>query len=130
MKKPVKKVLYGHEEQKYYWSEGDVHLQSGVIKEKELKDGKVKTHLGKEFICMPANFIDRSERIERGPATIHQKDIGIILANIPLDAKQRFLMLALVVDCWLLSLHALVRTSRVMIIMRSIWKSQRGICSC
>ncbi len=91
IRKPVKKVLYGEEERKFYWSEGDVHIQSGVIKEKDLKNSRVKTHLGKELICMPANFIDQTERIERGPAVIRLKDIGIILGNIPLDAKTKVL---------------------------------------
>ena len=91
MKKPVKKVLYGEDGWKYYWSEGDIHIQSGVIREKDLKNSRVKTHLGKEFICLPANFIDQTERIERGPAVIRHKDIGIILANIPLDAKTKIL---------------------------------------
>lgn len=91
MKAPIKKVLYGEEGWKYYWSQGDIHIKEGVIKEKELKNGKVKTHLGKEFICIPANFIDQTERIERGPAVIRLKDIGIILANIPLDAKTKVL---------------------------------------
>ncbi len=91
IRKPVKKVLYGEEERKFYWSEGDVHIQSGVIKEKDLKNSRVKTHLGKELICIPANFIDQTERIERGPAVIRLKDIGIILGNIPLDAKTKIL---------------------------------------
>lgn len=91
IRKPIKKVLFGEEDWKYYWSEGDVHIQSGVIKEKDLKNSRVKTHLGKEFICIPANFIDQTQRIERGPAVIRQKDIGIILGNIPLDAKTKVL---------------------------------------
>ncbi|MBI1972810.1 methyltransferase [Candidatus Woesearchaeota archaeon] len=89
MKKPVKKVLYGNEERKYYWSEGDLHTEHGIMREKELKDGKIKTHLGDELWCMPASFIDQIERIERGPAIMQKKDIGLILANIPIDANTK-----------------------------------------
>lgn len=89
MKKPLQKVLYDAEGYAYYWSGGDLHTNFGIIKEKDIKDGRVKTHLGKELYCMPASFLDQVEKINRGPAIITKKDIGVILANIPLDKNTR-----------------------------------------
>lgn len=67
----------------YYWAEGDLHTNYGVVKEKDIKNCKntVKSHTGKEFLVFDANFIDQLEKIKRGPAVMTKKDIGIILSN-------------------------------------------------
>lgn len=67
----------------YYWTEGDLHTNYGVVKEENIKNCKniVKSHTGKEFLVFDANFIDQFEKIKRGPAVMTKKDIGIILSN-------------------------------------------------
>lgn len=67
----------------YYWTEGDLHTNYGVVKEKDIKNCKntVKSHTDKEFLVFDANFIDQLEKIKRGPAVMTKKDIGIILSN-------------------------------------------------
>lgn len=87
----IKKVLIDPEGEKLYWSQGDLHTRFGVIKEKEIKNGVVKSHIGKEFLVYEASFVDRVERIKRGPAVIANKDIGIIITNIGINAKSRIL---------------------------------------
>lgn len=67
----------------YYWTEGDLHTNYGVVKEKDIENCKniVKSHTGKEFLVFDANLIDQLEKIKRGPAVMTKKDIGIILSN-------------------------------------------------
>lgn len=67
----------------YYWTEGDLHTDSGVVKEEDLKRCKdaVKAHSGKEFSVFDAKFTDQLEKLKRGPAVMTKKDIGIILSN-------------------------------------------------
>lgn len=59
----------------------DFHTKYGVIRKDDLKDGKVSTNLGVEFIVFPANFIDLYSRISRGPQIMLQKDVGLIMAT-------------------------------------------------
>ena len=68
---------------KYYWTEGDLHTNYGVVKEKDLKESKdvVKSNTDKEFLMFDANFVDQLEKIKRGPAIMTPKDIGIIISN-------------------------------------------------
>lgn len=77
----IKKVLL-RLGKKYYWIEGDLHTNYGVVKEKDLEESKgvVKSHEGKEFIVFDANFYDQFEKIKRGPAIMISKDIGMVLA--------------------------------------------------
>ena len=60
---------------------GDFHSKQGVIQEKNIRPGILTTHLNKEYICFPATFADLLQNISRGPATMHGKDIGIILSK-------------------------------------------------
>lgn len=83
------KLLIDKKGKRYLLKKGDLHTSLGVIKQKDIKNGKVKTHLGKELICFPASFIDKIEKIERGPAIFTKKDIGIILANVPIDKNTK-----------------------------------------
>lgn len=87
----IRKVLIDPEGEKLYWSQGDLHTRFGVVKEKEIKSGVVKSHIGKEFLVYDASFIDRVERIKRGPAVIVNKDIGIIIANTGINSKSKIL---------------------------------------
>ncbi|MBI2671162.1 methyltransferase domain-containing protein [Candidatus Woesearchaeota archaeon] len=83
----IKKILI-KDDKKMYWQEKDMHTQYGYIKEailKKSKNGKIKTHLGKELIVMDALFLDNLEKIKRGPAIILPKDIGLILTLTSID---------------------------------------------
>lgn len=82
----IKKILF-RLGKTYYWTEGDLHTNEGVVKEKDLKKNKsiVKSHTGKEFSVFNANFIDQLEKIKRGPAIMVKKDIGVILSNTGID---------------------------------------------
>lgn len=77
----------------YYWTEGDLHTNSGVVKEEDLKKCKdeVKAHSGKEFLVFEANFIDQLEKLKRGPAVMTKKDIGIVIANTGIDKESTVL---------------------------------------
>jgi len=77
----IQKILIDQEGTRYYWTNGDLHTSFGVIKENEVKCGTVSSHLGKKFICFDATFVDRLERIKRGPATLTLKDVGEIIAH-------------------------------------------------
>ena len=35
---------------KHIWHNGDFHLSDGVVKEKDMKNGVIETHLGKKLI--------------------------------------------------------------------------------
>lgn len=86
----IKKILIDDKGNKYYWSSGDLHTSLGKVKEADIKKGeKVASHLGKEFLVLDATFLDKTERIERGPAVISRKDIGniIVTTGINKDSK-------------------------------------------
>jgi tRNA (adenine57-N1/adenine58-N1)-methyltransferase len=87
----IKKVLIDSEGNRYYWSEGDLGTHSGVLKEEKIKKSKnkVKSHLNKEFLIFDATFIDKIEKIKRGPAIITKKDIGCIIANTGINNKSK-----------------------------------------
>lgn len=74
-------ILIDDEGNRYVHEKGDFHSKQGVIKEKDIQPGKIKTHTGKEFACFPATFADLLQKISRGPATMHAKDIGIIITK-------------------------------------------------
>lgn len=78
----IKKILF-RLGKFYYWTEGDLHTNSGVVKEEDLKkcQDTVNAHSGKEFLVFDANFVDQLEKLRRGPAVMTKKDIGIILSN-------------------------------------------------
>jgi len=77
----IQKILIDQQGTRYYWSKGDLHTSFGVIKENDVKCGTVSSHLGKKFVCFDAAFVDRLERIKRGPATLTLKDVGEIIAH-------------------------------------------------
>ena len=90
MKKKIKKIVLNREGKKIYWFGGDIHTHLGVIKEADMqKKEKISMQKGDIGYVLPATFLDQLEKIERGPAIMLKKDIGIILANIPLDTKTK-----------------------------------------
>ena len=82
----MKKILIRNDK-KYYWNEGDLHTESGVIKEEDLKKAvkTVKAHSGKELFVAPALFIDKIEKIKRDPQAMMEKDIAVILTYTSID---------------------------------------------
>ena len=75
------KVLLDQEGNKYLLDKGDLHTHSGVVRGNKIKNGVVKSDLGKEFIVFEAEFVDKLEKIKRGPAILTKKDIGEIIAH-------------------------------------------------
>ena len=87
----IKKVLF-HKGKKYYWKEGDLHTEYGLITEKDLKTkSKVQTHKGKTFISFPASFLDNLEKMKRGPQIMTPKDIGEIITRTGMNKNSKVL---------------------------------------
>ena len=82
-----------HGDNTFYWSKGDLHTDSGMVKEKDILKNKsrVKSNIGEEFLVFDAKFIDKMQRIKRAPQAILEKDIGIILVNISLENDSKVL---------------------------------------
>ncbi len=75
----IKKVIR-RKDKVWYWKQGDLHTNFGVIKENELKKGgKLKSHSGTNFTVHPTTYPDIINKIKRGPQTLLAKDIAIIL---------------------------------------------------
>ena len=85
----VDNIVFDSKGNSFLWKSGDLHTNWGVLKEKDKKVGRVKTHSGNEFVCLPASFVDKLEKIVRGPAIMTKKDIGVVLANVPLTKKSK-----------------------------------------
>lgn len=89
------KILISKEKNEvFYWEKGDHHSLLGKVPEAEIaskESGVVKTHIGKELFVLPASFTDKLNKISRGPAVPTLKDVGIILANIPLHECNQIL---------------------------------------
>jgi len=87
----IRKILM-NKENIFYWSNGDMHTNSGTIKEKDILSRKIaKTNLGNEFFVLDARFMDKMQRIKRGPQAIIEKDIASILMNISLEKDSNVL---------------------------------------
>lgn len=87
--KPIKKVIIDRKGNVNYWKGGDYSSLFGKIKEEDMKNGIVKSHIGKEFIVFDAGFIDKLKGIKRGPAIMISKDIGYILAYCGVNEKSK-----------------------------------------
>jgi len=85
----IQKVLFRNGK-KYYWSSGDLHTDAGMVEEKDLRVAEkiVIAKSGKELAVMPANFKDNIAKATRGPQSLLEKDIGLILAHTALDNTQ------------------------------------------
>ena len=87
----AKKVIM-NKENLFYWNNGDLHTNEGMIKERDiLQKNKAKTNKGVEFNVLDARFIDNMQTIKRGPQAILEKDIAIILLNISLESNSNVL---------------------------------------
>jgi tRNA (adenine57-N1/adenine58-N1)-methyltransferase catalytic subunit len=86
----IKKVLFG-KEKKYYWIEGDLHTQHGVIKGTDISTAEepIKSHMNKEFLISEANFKDNTDKLKRGPQAMHSKDIGQIISNTGINKNSK-----------------------------------------
>ncbi len=80
----IRKVLV-REGKKFYWKEGDLHTDSGVVKAEDVKNGKVVSHTGKEFVVYNANFLDQLKKCKRGPQTLLPKDLAYVLHYSAVD---------------------------------------------
>ncbi len=91
--KPIKKVIIDEKGNRLYWSGGNLETNLGIIKEEDLnnKSGILKSHLNKEFLVFDANFIDKLEKLKRGPAIITKKDIGYIIASTGIHRNSKVL---------------------------------------
>lgn len=89
----IKKILVDRKGRRYYWKKGELNSLFGVVKEKDIleNNGIVKSHIGKEFICFDAGFIDQLEKIKRGPAIMIPKDIGVIISYTGIDKNSKIL---------------------------------------
>jgi tRNA (adenine57-N1/adenine58-N1)-methyltransferase catalytic subunit len=87
----IKKVLF-HKGKKYYWKEGDLHTEHGLITENDIQTkSKVQTHKGKDFIVFPASFLDNMEKMKRGPQIMTPKDIGEIITRTGMNKESKVL---------------------------------------
>lgn len=88
----IQKVLLRNNK-KYYWSSGDLHTDAGMVPEAELQQAttKVTAKSGKELHVMPANFKDNLEKATRGPQSLLEKDVGLIIAHTAIDKTQTVL---------------------------------------
>lgn len=77
----ITKIIIDRKGNISYYKKGDFHSMFGVLKEKDIKPGIAKSNIGKEFIVFDANFSDNIHEIKRGPAVLHEKDIGLIITT-------------------------------------------------
>ena len=84
--KPIKKVLFC-KGIFYYWKEGDLHTDKGVIKEEALKKAKeeVTAVSGEIFRVFEPTFIDLLAKMKRGPQIMIPKDVGLIFSRTNID---------------------------------------------
>ena len=85
----IKKIIIDKKENWNYWAKGDFHSLFGKIDEKDIKSGKIKSHLGKEFICFDASFVDNVMNMGKGPAIMMPKDIGYILSYCGVNIESK-----------------------------------------
>lgn len=85
----IKKVIIDKKGNKNYWINGDYHSFLGKIDEKDIKSGKIKSHLGKEFICFDSSFVDNVMNMRKGPAIMLPKDIGYILSYCGINKESK-----------------------------------------
>lgn len=85
----ITKIIIDQKGNIHYYKKGDFHTQFGVLKEKDIKPGIVKSNLEKEFLVFDANFIDNIHEIKRGPAITHKKDIGLIITETGIGVNSK-----------------------------------------
>jgi len=89
----VKKILIDKKGNIHYWIKGDLHTQFGVVKEQDIEktDGILKSNWDKEFLCFNASFIDQFNKLNRGPAVPHIKDIAYIITYTGINKDSKIL---------------------------------------
>ncbi|MBT3690641.1 methyltransferase domain-containing protein [Candidatus Woesearchaeota archaeon] len=86
-----KKILQRNDK-KFYWKEGDLHTNFGIIKEKDIKTkSKVTSNTKKEFSIYEAKFTDNLRKIRRGPQIMTPKDIGRIIIETGINKNSTVL---------------------------------------
>lgn len=85
----ITKIIIDEKGNIYHYKKGDFHTHFGVLKEKDIISGIIKSNLGKEFILFDASFIDNIHTIKRGPAISHYKDIGLIMTTTGVGVKSK-----------------------------------------
>jgi len=83
------KIIIDEKGNRHLWEKGDLHISEGVVKSEDIKNGVVKTHLGKKVIVFEAGFVDKLLKIKRGPAIMNKKDIGMIISNTCINEKSK-----------------------------------------
>ncbi|MBT3281352.1 methyltransferase domain-containing protein [Candidatus Woesearchaeota archaeon] len=87
----IKKILI-HKDKTFFWKEGDLHTEYGVIKEEDIKNKKlVYSNKNKDFIITEASFLDNLEKIKRGPQIMSPKDIGEIIVRTGMNKDSKVL---------------------------------------
>ena len=78
----IKKILKW-KDKKFYWKENDLHTSYGLFKGEDIKNAKpgsiIKSNTGYELNVLPATFLDKVEKLKKGPQSIPLKDIGSII---------------------------------------------------
>lgn len=83
------KTIIDEKGNRYLWSKGDLHISVGSAREKEIKNGVIKTNKGEKLVVFDTSFIDKLEKIKRGPAIMTKKDIGQILSYTGVNEKSK-----------------------------------------
>lgn len=87
----IKKILI-HKGRKFFWKEGDLHTEFGVVGEKEIQSKKIAhSNKDKEFLIINASFQDNLEKMKRGPQTMSPKDIGEIITRTGMNKNSKVL---------------------------------------
>ncbi len=75
----------------YYTQEkGDYHCKEGIIKEEDInKSTTAITNTNREFIIVPANGYDLTQKYKRGPQLIMAKDLGYIAARTGINKHSK-----------------------------------------
>lgn len=87
------KILFDKLGKKFFVKEDrDLHTHLGFIEKQKLEHGKiVETNKSEKFIVLDLDFVDKFEKIERGPQIITLKDAGIISAFTGISSGSKVL---------------------------------------
>ena len=77
------------EESKFIFDNKDIHTKKGVLSKEIINKAKygdkIKSHRNKPYCVLPVSFLDKYNKIKRGPQIIPLKDIGAIVAETGLS---------------------------------------------
>lgn len=86
----IKKILLC-EGKMFAFKGEDLHTNFGLVKAEDIKDGKVKSNKGKEFVVLEPNFNDLINFMKRGPQMPLAKDIAVIMYYSGVDKDSKVL---------------------------------------